>query len=56
MKTPSPAKPPVDTTTLATLALEHPDEFDAALMEISRTSLPDVTAPGGVFEQLAKRF
>jgi len=54
MKTPSSDQPPVDTTTLTTLALERPDEFDAALARISRASLPDVTQPGGALHQLAK--
>jgi hypothetical protein len=49
-----PAPPPVDGAALTMLALEHPEKFDAALTEMSRTSLPDVTAPGGALERLAK--
>jgi hypothetical protein len=41
---------------LTELALENPEAFDAALTQISRTSLPDVTAPGGALEPLAKGF
>jgi len=41
---------------LTELALEHPEKFDAALTEISRTALPDVTARGGALEPLAKGF
>ena len=40
--------------TLTTIALEHPDDLDAALTEISRTSLPDVTQPGGALQMLSK--
>jgi hypothetical protein len=54
MKTPSTDQPAGDTATLTTLALERPDEFDAALARISRASLPDVTQPGGALHQLAK--
>jgi len=39
---------------LTRLAVEHPDEFDAALSLISRASLPDVRKPGGALQQLAK--
>ena len=39
---------------LTTLALTNPDELDAALIELSRTTLPDVGRPGGAFQQLAK--
>jgi hypothetical protein len=39
---------------LTTLGLENPDRFDEALTRISRTSLPDVRAPGGALQQLAK--
>ena len=41
---------------LTTLALENPAEFDAMLAQISRTSLPDVTQPGGVLQPLSKEF
>ena len=41
---------------LTRLALEHPEEFDAALARISAESLPDVTRAGGVLEPLAKGF
>lgn len=54
MKTPAAGDRPLDTTALTTLAIEHPDEFDAALARISRASLPDVTQPGGALERLAK--
>src|SRR4051794_30596982 len=54
MKTPSTDQPPAGAASLTTLALEHPDAFDAALAQISRTSLPDVTAPGGALERLAE--
>jgi hypothetical protein len=50
----APAPRSVDSAALTTLALENPDAFDAALTQISRTSLPDVTAPGGALERLAK--
>ena len=53
MKTPTTEQPPVDTATLTTLALEHPEEFDAALTRISLASLPDVTRPGGALHRLA---
>ena len=42
--------------TLTELALERPEEFDAEMSRISATSLPDVTAPGGALEPLAKGF
>jgi hypothetical protein len=54
MKAPSTDRPPVGAAILTTLALEHPEAFDAALAEISRASLPDVTQPGGALQQLAK--
>src|SRR4029077_17152724 len=53
----TPAPPPVANnvaTSLTELALENPAAFDAALTEMSRTSLPDVTAPGGALERLAR--
>jgi hypothetical protein len=40
--------------TLTTIALERPDDLDAVLTTISRTSLPDVTKPGGVLQPLSK--
>jgi len=39
---------------LTALALERPDDLDAALARISRETLPDVTQPGGVLQPLAK--
>jgi hypothetical protein len=48
---------PADNPTLwslTTLALNDPEEFDAVLAVISRTSLPDVDRPGSAFQQLAK--
>lgn len=38
---------------LTTMAVERPEEFDAALTRLSRTSLPDVTEAGGALRQLA---
>ncbi len=38
---------------LTMLAIERPEELDAALTRLSRTSLPDVTQPGGVLQRLA---
>ena len=51
-----PSRPQVTPTlgALTTIALERPDDLDAALTEISRTSLPDVTRPGGALQQLSK--
>jgi hypothetical protein len=49
--------PAVDSATLGSLtalALDDPEEFDAALARISRASLPDVGQPGRAFQQLAK--
>jgi len=40
--------------TLTAIALERPDDLDAALTEISRMSLPDVTKPGGALQRLSK--
>jgi hypothetical protein len=42
-----------DRMSLTALALDNPDAFDAALEEISRAALPDVTRPGGALERLA---
>ena len=39
---------------LTTIALEMPEEFDAVLTQMSRTTLPDVTQPGGALQQLAE--
>lgn len=39
---------------LTKMAVESPDEFDAALTLMSRASLPDVTQPGGALQMLAK--
>src|SRR4051812_24234294 len=52
MKTPRDQRP-LDRTALTALALDNPDAFDAALAQISRDSLPDVTQPGGALHQLA---
>ena len=41
---------------LTTIALERPEEFDAALTQMSGTSLPDVTEQGGALYLLARRF
>ena len=38
---------------LTTIAVEHPEQLDAALTEMSRTALPDVTERGGALELLA---
>src|SRR5215813_11497944 len=48
--------PPVTPTlgALTAIALERPDDLDAVLTEISRTSLPDVTRPGGALQPLSK--
>jgi hypothetical protein len=57
-----PVKPEVQPDTsltlgqLTRLALENPEAFDTALARISRTSLPDVTQPGGVLQPLSKEF
>ena len=40
--------------TLTAIALERPDDLDAVLTGISRTSLPDVTRPGGALQPLSK--
>ena len=48
--------PSVTLGQLTTLALENPEAFDAALAQISRASLPDVTQPGGVLQPLSKEF
>jgi hypothetical protein len=45
--------PPVTLGALNALA-DRPDALDAALAEISRTTLPDITRPGGVLERLSK--
>src|SRR5438876_4068825 len=37
---------------LTTIAVEHPEQLDAALTEMSRTALPDVTERGGALELL----
>jgi hypothetical protein len=51
-----PSRPPVMPTlgALTAIALERPDDLDAALTEISRTTLPDVTRPGGALQRLSK--
>lgn len=41
---------------LTTIALERPDDLDATLKELSRTSLPDVTRAGGALRELSKEF
>ena len=56
-RAPRPSPEPADNPTLGSLtalALNDPEEFDAALARISRASLPDVGRPGGAFQQLAK--
>jgi hypothetical protein len=50
--TPEPVTPTLGT--LTAIALERPDDLDAVLTTISRTSLPDVTRPGGVLQPLSK--
>ena len=50
--TPAPVAPTLGT--LTAVALERPDDLDAVLTQISRTSLPDVTKPGGVLQPLSK--
>src|SRR4051812_10641007 len=52
LRTPEPR--PAGALALTMLALDNPEAFDTALAEISRSSLPDVTAPGGALERLAK--
>ena|SRR6185295_14621150 len=53
---PGPA-PDADTiASLTRLALEQPDEFDAAMARISSESLPDVTRPGSALEPLSRGF
>ena len=51
-----PSRPPLAPTlgALTAIALERPGDLDAALTEISRTSLPDVTRPGGALQPLSK--
>ena len=56
----TPAKPPqeerqpsITLGALTTIAVEHPEQLDAALTEMSRTALPDVTRHGGALELLA---
>ena len=39
---------------LTSLAIERPEDLDAALARISRETLPDVTQPGGVLQRLSK--
>jgi hypothetical protein len=39
---------------LTAIALERPDELDGVLTQISRTSLPDVTQPGGALHRIAR--
>ena len=58
--TKTPAKPPqeerqrsITLGALTTIAVEHPEQLDAALTEMSRTALPDVTRRGGALERLA---
>jgi len=57
---PTPAKPPreemqpsITLGALTTIAVEHPEQLDTALTEMSRTALPDVTRRGGALELLA---
>jgi hypothetical protein len=53
-----PAKSEVAPTlgALTAIALERPDDLDAVLTKLSRSSLPDVTRPGGALRQLSKEF
>jgi hypothetical protein len=51
-----PSAAPLTVSELTTLALERPDDFDAVLSRMSRTLLPDVTAPGGALQPLSKEF
>jgi hypothetical protein len=56
LRAPAPVLPaaPMDRAALTALAMEHPAAFDAALAEVSRASLPDVSERGGAFERLAR--
>ena len=45
---------PLTLGALTTMAVVHPDELDAAMTEMSRTTLPDVSRPGGVLQPLAE--
>jgi hypothetical protein len=49
---------PADLTlgALTKVTVESPEDLDATLTRLSRTSLPDVMQPGGALEQLAKEF
>src|SRR5215467_15953022 len=49
---PEPVAPTLGT--LTAIAMERPDDLDAVLTDISRTSLPDVTQPGGALQPLSK--
>ena len=51
--------PPVEQPSTVTLGAlngfaDRPDALDAALTQISRSTLPDVTQPGGVLQRLSK--
>ena len=56
LQKPAPAPPPLPAVTLGALnaLADRPDALDAALAEISRTTLPDITRPGGALERLSK--
>jgi len=56
MQRPQPVPAGYTPESLTRLALERPDEFDAALSRISAASLPDVTRPGSALEPLSKGF
>jgi len=51
---PPPQQPPAVTLGALNSLVHNPDALDAALREISRTTLPDVTQPGGVLQALSK--
>ena len=51
---PSAQRPPAATLGSLNLLADRPDALDAALTQISRTTLPDVTQPGGALQALSK--
>lgn len=46
-------RPSLTLGALTAIGIDRPDELDAALTELSRTSLPDVTRPGGALQRLS---
>ena len=54
LRTPDRRPLPVTLGALTAIAVERPADLDAALTELSRSSLPDVTRPGGALQRLAK--